>query len=146
MKTTLKNIVAILIMALLPALTGAAQAGAVNYKSTYRGIQSQPVYGIATTATAPTATFQSTSVYSEQWTADQSSMLNADGSVNAEVYMSGPNRATKGGPGGGASGPGTPGGDLDPQVQQPLGDGLWALMLCACVYAVYTVARRRKKA
>lgn len=145
MKTTLKNIVAILIMALLPALLGAAQAGAVNYRNSYQqsaiSYQSSG-FGIATTATAPTATFQSTSAYSDQWT-EQSSMLNSDGSVNSGAYMtSGPNRAKMGGP----SGPGTPTDPLDPTTQQPLGDGLWALMLCACAYAIYMVSRRRKKA
>ena len=133
-------------------ILGAMQMMAVDYKSTYRGIQSQPVYGIATTAIAPTATFQSTSAYSEQWTTEQSSMLNADGSVNAGAYLSsGPNRAKKDGPGsgpGGGSGssPGTPGGQLDPTKQQPLGDVLLPLTLLACAYAIYKVSRRRKEA
>ena len=150
MKTTLKNIVAILVMALLPALLGAAQAGAVDYRNSYQqsaiSYQSSG-FGIATTATAPTATFQSTSAYSGQWS-EQSSMLNNDGSVNSGAYMtSGPNRAKMGGPGGGpGSSPGTPTDPLDPNKQQPLGDGLWALLLCACAYAIYMVSRRRKKA
>lgn len=150
MKTTLKNIVAILVMALLPALLGAAQVGAVEYKNSYQQsvVGYQPSgFGIATTATAPTATFQSTSAYSGQWT-EQSSMLNSDGSVNAGAYMtSGPNRAKMGGPGGGpGSSPGTPGGQLDPNAQQPLGDVLMPMMLLVCAYAIYKVSRRRKEA
>lgn len=142
MKTTMKNIVAILIMTLLPALLGAAQAGAVDYKSTYRGIQSQPVYGIATTATAPTATFQSTSAYSSQWEQEaQQSMLNNDGSVNSGAYMtSGPRKAPGGGPG---SSPGTPGGQLDPNAQQPLGDAVLPLLLLALAYMGICVYRRK---
>jgi hypothetical protein len=134
MKTTLKNMVATLIIALLPALTGAAQAGAVEYKNNYRDVH-QPVYQVRAVSTAaPTATFQSTSAYSGQWNQDdRQSMLNEDGSMNTEVYMSsGPRRA-----------PGTPGGDLDPNTQQPLGDGLLVLMLMALVY---TGIRLRKRA
>ena len=139
MKTTMKNTVAIIMLVLLPALTGAAQAGAVDYRNSYQqsaiSYQSSG-FGIATTATAPTATFQSTSAYSSQWEQQENTLLNNDGSMNTSAYMaSGPRRA-----------PGTPGGELDPHTQQPLGDGLWALMLCACAYAVYKVSRRRKEA
>ncbi len=138
MKTTLKNIVAILIMALLPALLGAAQAGAVEYKNSYqRSVVGYQLSGVGYQgAIAPSATFQSTSAYSSQWEQQENTLLNNDGSMNTSAYMaSGPRRA-----------PGTPGGELDPHTQQPLGDGLWALMLCACAYAIYMVSRRRKKA
>lgn len=147
MKTTLKNIVAILIMTLLPALTGAAQAGAVDYRNSYQqsaiSYQSSG-FGIATTATAPTATFQSTSAYSGQWT-EQSSMLNSDGSVNSGAYMtSGPNRAKMGGPGGGpGSSPGTPTDPLDPNAQQPLGDAALPLLLLALAYMGIRIYRRK---
>ena len=136
MKTTLKNMVATLIIALLPALTGAAQAGAVEYKNNYRDVH-QPVYQIQAVSTAaPTATFQSTSAYSGQWNQDdRQSMLNEDGSMNTEVYMSSsPRRA-----------PGTPGGELDPNKQQPIGDGLWALMLLACAYLIVRATRKEEK-
>ena len=138
MKTTLKNIVAILIMALLPALLGAAQAGAVEYKNSYqRSVVGYQLSGVGYQgAIAPSATFQSTSAYSSHWEQQENTLLNNDGSMNTSAYMaSGPRRA-----------PGTPGGELDPHTQQPLGDGLWALMLCACAYAIYMVSRRRKKA
>ena len=136
MKTTLKNMVATLIIALLPALTGAAQAEAVEYKNNYRDVH-QPVYQVQAVSTAaPTATFQSTSAYSGQWNQDdRQSMLNEDGSMNTGAYMaSGPRRA-----------PGTPGGDLDPNAQQPLGDGLLALMLCACAYLIVRATRKEEE-
>lgn len=132
-------IVAILTMVLLPALMGAAQAGAVEYKSTYRGIQAQPVYGIATTAAAPTATFQSTSSYSGQWNSDpSSSLLNNDGSVNSGAYMtSGPNRAKKD-----EVLPPNPDVDDDDSGNVPLGEGVLALLMMAGSYAV---ARKKKE-
>lgn len=142
MKTTMKNTVAIILLVLLPALTGAAQAAAVEYRNSYQqsAVSYQPSgFGIATTATAPTATFQSTSAYSEQWQEEeQVSMLNSDGSIaNSPLATvpSGPRRA-----------PGTPGGTLDPKDEQPLGDALIPLMLIACAYAIYKVSRRRKEA
>ena len=143
MKTTMKNTVAIIMLVLLPALTGAAQAGAVDYRNSYQqsaiSYQSSG-FGIATTATAPTATFQSTSAYSGQWS-EQSSMLNNDGSVNSGAYMtSGPRKAPGGGPG---SSPGTPGGQLDPNAQQPLGDAALPLLLLALAYAGIRVYRRK---
>ena len=131
-------IVSIVLMALLPALMGAAPAGAVEYQSTYRGVQAEPVYGIATTVTTPTATFQSTSAYSSQWSNEPSAtLLNSDGSVNADIYgvgkaPSGPRRT-----------PGTPGGNPSDDTQQPLGEGILALMFLACAYAISKVSRTR---
>lgn len=116
-------------------------AWAVDFKNSYRGMEqktSAPEYRMATTA--PAMGFQSTSAYSEQWTTDQSSMLNADGSVNTEVYMSGPNRAKMDGP----SGPGTPGGELDPNAQQPLGDATLPLLLIAMAYNAIQKYRRKR--
>ena len=119
-------------MALLPMLVNA-----VEYKSTYCGT-SKPTFGIATTATAPTATFQSTSAYSSQWNQDaQQSMLNADGTVNSGAYMtSGPNRAKKDDP------VLPPNPDVDPNDpgNVPLGDGLFLLALLALGYGI---VRRR---
>ena len=134
-------IVSIILMTILPALMGAAQAKAVQYKSTYRGVRTQPVYGIATTAAAPTATFQSTSAYSSQWSNETTeTLLKNDGSVNSGAYMSsGPRRAKMDGPG---SSPGTPGGTLDPNAQQPLGDGLLVLMLMAVAYMGIRLRKR----
>lgn len=146
MKTTMKNTVAIIMLVLLPALTGAAQAGAVEYKSTYKqsAISYPPSgFSVATTATAPTTTFQSTSAYSDQWSGEQpSTLLNSDGSVNAGAYMGGKNNAP-----GMRKAPGTPtDDDEEEEERQPLGDAALPLLLLACAYAIYKVSRRRKEA
>ena len=134
-------IVAIWTMVLLPALTGAATLGAVEYKSTYRGVQAKPVYGIATTATTPNAAFRSTSAYSTQWNDEpSSSLLNSDGSVNSGAYMTtgtGPNRAKKD-----EVLPPNPEVDDDDSGNVPLGDGLLLLLALALVYAL---ARRKTR-
>lgn len=143
MKTTLKNTVAILIMALLPALLGAAQAGAVDYQTKYKGtmynVQSTTSYGVA----APVTTFQSTSAYaSPEWAEESATpMLNADGSVADSAYMGGASNA----PSGPRRAPGTPGGNLNKDDQQPLGDGLMALMLCACAYLIVRATRKEEQ-
>ena len=122
-------------------LIGAMQAAAVEYKSTYGGY-SQPAYGVAVTATAPSATFQSTSAYSEQWAnREESPMLNADGSVNTRAYGAGIRKAPGGGEGPGGNGPGTPGGNLDPTTQQPIGDALLPFLIMALAY--FVIRRRR---
>ena len=120
------------------ALIGTVQAWAVEYKTSYRGAQSAEYRSQSLESqrtSAPSVAFQSTSAYSGQWNQDdRQSMLNEDGSMNTEVYMSsGPRRA-----------PGTPGGELDPTTQQPIGDALLPLMLLACAYAIYMVSRKRK--
>ena len=141
MKTTMKNTVAIIMLVLLPALTGAAQAGAVEYKSTYKqsAISYPPSgFSVATTATAPTATFQSTSAYSGQWS-EQSSMLNSDGSVNAGAYMGGKNNAP-----GMRKAPGTPTDeDEEEEERQPLGDAALPLLLLALAYMGIRIYRRK---
>lgn len=130
-------IVSIILMTILPALMGAAQAKAVQYKSTYRGVRTQPVYGIATTAAAPGTSFQSTSAYSGQWSNETSeALLNNDGSVNSGAYLSsGPNRAKND-----VTPPLPPNPDptKDPNDSGnvPLGEGLLALLLMAGSYAV----------
>ena len=147
MKNTLKNIVAILIMTLLPALLGAAQAGAVDYQTKYKGtmynVQSTTSYGVA----APVTTFQSTSAYaSPEWAEESATpMLNSDGSVDGSAYWGGAANAPAGPRRAGPVGPGTPGGKLNEDDQQPLGDALIPLMLCMCAYAIYKVSRRRKE-
>lgn len=138
-------IVSIILMAILPALMGAAQSKAVEYKSTYRGIQTKPVCGIVTTTTTPNTTFQSTSAYSGQWNQDaQQSMLNADGSVNADVYGIGRQNA----PGmrkdlSGGINPPDENDDDETENGTPLGDILWPLMLMAMMYAAVRVFRRK---
>ncbi|MBR7154317.1 MAG: hypothetical protein IKD12_03300 [Paludibacteraceae bacterium] len=88
MKTTMKikvmgyRLWVIGMIALLPAL-----AAAVEYKSTYGGAYTQPGYGVAVTTTVPSATFQSTSAYSEQWASrEEQPSINEDGSVNGSAY------------------------------------------------------------
>ena len=129
-------IVSIILMTILPALMGAAQAKAVQYKSTYRGVRTQPVYGIATTAAAPGTSFQSTSAYSGQWSNETSeALLNNDGSVNSGAYMtSGPNRAKKDDP----IMPPNPDPTKDPNDtgNVPFGEGVLALLMMAGSYAV----------
>ena len=147
MKTIMRNTKLVMIMAFLPALLSAAQAQAVDYKSTYKGTQyEQPrqteEYKVATTATAPAVGFQSTSAYSGQFSNEQQSMLNSDGSVNDEAYGVGPKRRPgsirKDGM------PGTPE-EKDNDEDQPLGDGLMALMLCACAYLIVRATRKEEK-
>ena len=138
-------IVSIVLMAILPALMGAAQAGAVEYKSTYRATQNTNyrIQSVApAAATAPVATFQSTSAYSDQWSGEQpSTLLNSDGSVNTGAYMGGgPRRAKKDE----INNPGDPDDD-DDSGNVPLGEGLLALMFLACAYAISKVLRTRKE-
>jgi hypothetical protein len=113
MKTTLRNT---MILICLVALVGAMQAKAVDY-----------------TATPPAYEFQSTSVYCIQGNMVVPSMLNSDGSVNNSAYMSGPHRVGTTPTPGDNNGPGTPPTPPNPG-QQPLGDGLLALMLMAFAY------------
>ena len=137
-------IVSIILMTILPALMGAAQAKAVQYKSTYRGVRTQPVYGIATTAAAPGTSFQSTSAYSGQWSNETSeALLNNDGSVNSGAYLSsGPHRAKND-----VTPPLPP--NPDPTTNPndtgnvPLGEGVLALMFLACAYVISKVLRTR---
>lgn len=130
-------IVSIILMTILPALMGAAQAKAVQYKSTYRGVRTQPVYGIATTAATPGTSFQSTSAYSGQWSNETSeALLNNDGSVNSGAYLSsGPNRARNDVT---PPLPPNPNPTTDPNDtgNVPLGEGILALLMMAGSYAV----------
>lgn len=136
-----------MMIVVLLALVSAMQATAVNYKNTYNGVRNTE-YRVQTvssvSATTPSTGFQSTSAYSGQWNQDvQQSTLNVDGTVNADAYGVGRSYV---GPRRSGTNPGTPDDDEEKEgEQQPIGDGLLALMLCACVYAVYTVARRRKE-
>ena len=123
---------------------GVAQTWAVGYQTKYKGmmnnVQSTTSYGVA----APAAAFYSTSALAPRSWAEESAtpMLNSDGSVDGSAYMGGASNA----PAGPRRAPGTPGGTLDPDKQQPLGDVLMPMMLLACAYAIYKVSRRRKEA
>ena len=140
----MKNYIVMMLLC-LPALMCAAQAYAVNYRSTYkapdRGIQ-QMEYKVATTATAPSATFQSTSAYSDQWQGGSTTpMLNTDGSVNTDAY--GVGQSNSGGHHGHIRRIDNPG--ENDELENPLGDGLWALLLMAGAYVVVRTARRRMR-
>ena len=147
MKTILRNTKLVVILAFLPALLSAAQAQAVDYKSTYKGTHyEQPrqymEYKVATTATAPAVGFQSTSAYSGQFGSEEQPMLNSDGTVNDGAYMGAPKR-----PGSirreeREGNTGTPGQTGD---KQPLGDVVWPLMLLLCAYAGYKKVRARSR-
>ncbi len=118
------------------------QAVAVDYKNQYKvhSTISNQSSVVSIQTTAPSVGFQSTSVYSGQWNQDaQQSMLNADGSINHEAYMGGQNVS---GMRKAPNGPGTPGGDLDPTHQQPLGDAVLPLLLFALVYAGVRLRKR----
>lgn len=148
MKTTMKikvmgyRLWVIGMIALLPAL-----AAAVEYKSSYRGVAaSNHQSAISIQTTAPSVSFQSTSAYSRQWNGESTTpMLNSDGSVNGDAYMSAlpSGSIRKGGSGSGVN-PGTPGDDEEEEgEQQPIGDGLWILTLCALAYLIVRASRKR---
>lgn len=147
MKTILRNTKLVMILAFLPALLSAAQAQAVTYqtkyKNAYQGAYVQTQGNASATKASPSVGFQSTSAFSDQWNTEEGTtpMLNSDGTVNESAYMSGnhlPGRSVR-------RTPGTPGGELDPNAQQPLGDGLMALMLCACAYLIVRATRKEEK-
>lgn len=150
MKTKmLRNIVMTMIV-LLPALVNAEQLYAVNYKNTYKGqrtvsyqpsvASSQPSV-VSGQVVAPSMGFQSTSTMPMQWQQEaQEPIINADGTMNTEAYGLG----TQNTPVMRKTGPGTPGGQLDPTTQQPIGDGLWALMVLAMAYAGARIWRARR--
>lgn len=138
--TTMKHIVYILSIACLLVLS-TTQAQAVKYKPYTSTSCVNQRYDAAA---APTIGFTSTSAYAtENWSQSPTPMLNADGSVSAGAYMgTGQNNAPRRAPGG----PGTPGGNLNPDDQQtgvPIGDALLPLLACALLYIL---ARRRKSA
>ena len=150
MKTILRNTKLVMILAFLPALLSAAQAQAVDYKSTYKGVRyEQPrqymEYKVATTATAPMAGFQSTSAYSGQFSNEQQSMLNSDGTVNNEAYGVGSSHR----PGSirrtetNINNPGDPD-DKEDDGNTPLGDVVWPLMLLLCAYVCARSFKRKR--
>lgn len=138
MRTTLKNMLIIVLL----VLSGTLQATAVNYQNSYRGVYKQEYQVRSVSATAPTTTFQSTSAYSDQWNRDaQQSTLNSDGTVNSDVYLSSlPGSSIRRG------NPGTPDDEEEEEgEQQPLGDALLPLMLLACAYLIVRATRKEEK-
>ena len=147
MKTIIRSTRLIIILAFLPALLSAAQAQAVTYqtkyKNAYQGAYVQTPGNASATTASPSVGFQSTSAFSDEWNTEEGTtpMLNSDGTVNESAYMSGnnlPGRSIR-------KAPGTPGGTLDPNAQQPLGDALLPLMLLACAYLIVRATRREEK-
>jgi len=125
-----RKIVAIMILC-LPALWGVGQAKAVDYQGVYHPTE------------APQAIFQSTSAYSVQWQESNTTpMLNSDGSLNGEAYMGSSSSSTQRGVirKGGTGTPGLP----NPGDKQPLGDGLWVLMVLACAYMCLRVFLKKR--
>lgn len=135
----MRKVMNILIAGML--LIGAVEAQAVDYKSTYQGQDRsiQPVeYQVATTATGPTATFQSTSGLAGSGSAYSANpTIGADG---AAVYSAADEGGTTRHPGqirkiGGQTIQG-----------DPLGDAAMPLMLLVLAYLSLRVILNRKRA
>ena len=151
METKMLRNMMVMMIVLLPALVSAEQLYAVNYKNTYKG-QRSAEYRVQSTVgyqpsvvsgqvVAPSMGFQSTSTMPMQWQQEaQEPIINADGTMNTEAYGLG----TQNTPVMRKAGPGTPGGQLDPTTQQPIGDGLWVLMVLAMGYAGARIWRARR--
>ena len=138
MKTNmLRNTVVMIMMAVLPALTGVWQAQAIDYPSYKTGGQRQEAAFQG--AVVPASSFQSTSSFTGQISASrQESMLNDDGSVNEEAYMPGSARTLRR-----DGNPGTPGDDDEEEGEwQPIGDAVWPLLLLALAYVGVRTRRR----
>lgn len=154
MKTTMimRKIFVLVMMTLLPALFGAAQVGAVDYKSTYK---SPYDYRMQTQSPAPSVGFQSTSALPASGSAYMATpMIGDNGAAEAPSYAA-PGRighirkvdANNNGIDDDAEvdeetgNAGTPGQTVDPKDQLPLGDVVWPLMLLLCAYAGYKKVR-----
>ena len=124
MKTTMRNR---LIIGLLAVAGIASAVSYTPYKATQKPVYDRPVYeGLAV---APSAGFQSTSMYSGQWNQDaQQSMLNSDGSVNESAYGVGNTAHTQNRPRK-ISNP-------DDDVENPIGDAVLPLLLLAAGYVI----------
>ena len=162
-KTIMRNTKLVMILAFLPALLSAAQAQAVDYKSTYKGVKyEQPrqyvEYKVATTATTPAVGFQSTSALPTSGSAYTANPMIEGNGLVATPSASAPGRIghirrvdlngngieddlEEEEPGNG----GTPGQTVDPEKQLPLGDVVWPLMLLLCAYAGYKKVSRHRK-
>ena len=149
MKTILRNTKLVMILAFLPALLSAVQAQAVDYKSTYKGVRyEQPrqhvEYKVAATATAPMAGFQSTSVYSSQFSTGEQSTLNSDGTVNSAAYGIGSRhlgsiRRIESN----INNPSDPD-DEEDDGNVPLGDAVLPLLMMSLAFCGYLYLRRKR--
>ena len=160
MKTTMQeikmNVYRLAVISLL-VLSGTMQAAAVDYKNTYKspmvGYQSATVGIQTTTATAPSASFQSTSAMPYATGVATTSTLNADGTVNSEAYGVGrqnvrgsrPRKVDSDGDGfDDETGNPVIDEDDDGNVYPPVGDAMLPLMLLACAFAFGKWFARRK--
>ena len=126
-----------ILMVLMLALIG-VQSDAINYP-VYQPSGRQVAGPAFTPATAPNATFQSTSAMpAGSGSSTFCSTLNADGTVNEEAYGVGSQDAPKIRRVGGTPGQGG--------IQQPLGDAMLPLMLLACAYMCLRAFLKRKRA
>jgi hypothetical protein len=136
-----------ILMVLMLALIG-VQANAVEYP-VYQPSGRQVAGPAFTPATAPHATFQSTSTMSAgSGSSTFCSTLNADGTVNAGAYGIGKNNVS-GGPrkNNGIDPPGDNDGGDDPiENGTPIGDAVLPLMLLACAYMCLRPFLKRKRA
>jgi hypothetical protein len=134
-----------ILMVLMLALIG-VQANAVEYP-VYQPSGRQVAGPAFTPATAPNATFQSTSAMpAGSGSSTFCSTLNADGTVNEEAYGVGSQDAPKMRRVGGNGQSGTPGGSGTQQTETPLGDAMLPLMLLACAYMCLRPFLKRKRA
>lgn len=164
MKTILRNTKLVMILAFLPALFSAAQVQAVDYKGTYKGVRyEQPYqhakYKVASTASAPTMGFQSTSALPTSGSAYTANPMIEGNGLVATPSASAPGRIghirrtdlKNNGieddeeEGEETCNGGTPGQTVDPEKQLPLGDVVWPLMMLLCAYAGYKKVRARKE-
>lgn len=162
MKTTMQeimmNVYRLAVIGLL-VLSGTMQAAAVDYKNTYKspmvGYQSATAGIQTTTATAPSASFQSTSAMPYATGITTTSTLNADGTVNSEAYGVGrqnvrgsrPRKVDSDNDGydDETGNPVVDEDDDDGNVYPPVGDAVLPLMLLACAYLMIR-ARKRVRA
>lgn len=118
----------------------ATQIQAVDYRTTFRSSQPQSSYREATFATTPAVGFRSTSVYSTQWTEQENTLLNSDGSMNEATYISGRSNV---------SGPRriiNPDGEDEDDKENgtPIGNAVLPLLLMALAFISLRLYRRRK--
>lgn len=127
-----------ILMVLMLALIG-VQANAVEYP-VYQPSGRQVAGPAFTPATAPNATFQSTSTMSAgSGSSTYCSTLNADGTVNEEAYGVGRRNV-------GPRRIGNPGEDDDTENGSPLGSPVLPLLLLACAYMCLRPFLKRKRA
>lgn len=150
----MKNARKVMMVITCMALMGAMQALAVTYKplKPQRSYYGQPMPVV--NATAPAATFHSTSAM-KMSDGVYTSTINTNGTVNEAAYgvgMSGPRRV------GGAASPGEeddePGSgsglnqesqDDDRENGTPIGEAVPPMMLLACAYLIIRATRKRRE-